>query len=318
MNITSNFKPHSTTNLTGPIKDMKDLIRPELRKVNSKNVITMYDDMIQSHEQRKKKVEREIKKKKKYIKKSSASTTILEYDFVQDDEKRKKMENEPEELNQSMSNISKAFSLAKYNNHNASNLYEKNMDLLLLQEQKMDELRNKKRLQEINTLQLAPKISSESKRIINEKYAQEKPLFKRYKQIVIEKENNLDKLKNNIEEEKSMTIRSSSSRLINKSKSFSSTDFTQWVDKNSRWMEKKKAKIDIKKKEKAEKDENDTNYVFSPVINKKSEKLIQNLRNVSPIRNENKYDKLYNDHKVMKRNIEKKGIELLPSVYTKN
>jgi hypothetical protein len=314
MNITSEFKQNSTTNLNGPIKDMKDLIRPELHHVNSKNIITLYDDMIQSHEQRKKKVEREVKKKKKYIKKASASTTILEYDFVQDPEKRKKMEHEPDELNQSMSNISKAFSLAKYNNNNFSSIYEKNMELQFLQEQKMDEIRNKKRLQEINTLQLTPTLSKESRKIIIERFSKEKPLYKRYKEVIVEKENNLDKIKDNMQE-KSMTLKSTSrsSLKMNKSKSYNADEFSNWVDTNNRWIEKKNAKNDIRKKEQAEKIEKEESFPYSPVINKKSEKMVSNIRCISPNNLSSNYEKLYNDHKVMKKNIEKKGLELLPS-----
>jgi hypothetical protein len=309
------FHIDKNLNLGSSIQDIKDLLKPELRNINSKSIFNLYDGIIQNHEKRKKKVMIDLKKKKR-SKKQLNSTTILEYDFLQEADSKnpqdKKENDELSQASQNFSNISKAFSLAKFHQKNIS-IYDKNMELRIMKEQRIEEYRNKQKMDEMSVLTFSPEINKTSRRIIQERLDKTLPIHLRYQDLVQEKEHKREIMRINMEEEKMQTLKSSPSNpsLRTRSKSYNALEFESWIVSNNLWQEKKQEKTNFRKREKEEKVDNDENLVFTPKINKNSD-MIANIKklNDSGIKN---YDKLYQLHDIKIRRNEQKQIEAIPS-----
>ena len=151
-------------------------------------------------------------------------------------------------------------------------LYSREMDFKRKKERKL-ELKRKKEAEEImSELTYKPKINNISKKLVRNKT----PIYQRLKEIEIEKNNKLEKLRENINKKENNSKK-------NKIK-FKEGDFKQWLISNEKWNEKKENKINNIKQEIKKKEElKNENLNFHPKINKNSVKIFKANYSLSSI-----------------------------------
>ena len=124
----------------------------------------------------------------------------------------------------------------------------------------------------MSELTYKPKINNISKKLVRNKT----PIYKRLKEIEIEKNNKLEKMRENINKKENNNKK-------NKIK-FNEGDFKQWLILNEKWNEKKENKINnIKQEIQKKEDLKNKNLNFQPKINKNSEKIFKANHSLSSI-----------------------------------
>ena len=101
-------------------------------------------------------------------------------------------------------------------------------------------MRKKEIEEELSELQHKPKINHISKKMIKNKT----PIYKRIKQIELEKNNKIEKIKENINKNNTEY-----SFISNNKQKFNEEDFKKWLISNEKWNVKKKIKLNNIKKE---------------------------------------------------------------------
>ena len=137
-------------------------------------------------------------------------------------------------------------------------IYTREMEFKRKKELKLEQIRQKEMEEEMSELQYRPKINNMSKKMTKNKT----PIYKRLKEIETEKNNKLEKIKENINK---------NNYTSNKNK------------QNENWNVKKIIKINnIKKEAKMDEELND-DYPFIPKINKNSEKIFKENHELSKV-----------------------------------
>ena len=150
-------------------------------------------------------------------------------------------------------------------------IYAREMAFRKKKELKLEEMRKKEMEEELNELKFKPKINDISKKIAKNKT----PIYKRLKEIEIEKNNKIKKIKENNQE---IFYRNN-----NKNK-FNEEDFNNWLISNENWNVKKNIKLNnIKKEIKNEEDLINEEFKYQPKINKNSDKIFKSNNNLSSI-----------------------------------
>jgi hypothetical protein len=154
-----------------------------------------------------------------------------------------------------------------------SDIYTREMEFMRKKELKLEQIRKKEMEEEMSELQYRPRINNISKKMTKNKT----PIYKRIKEIETEKNNKLEKIKENINKNKQDYIPNK-----NKQK-FNEEDFKKWLISNENWNVKKIIKLNnIKKEAKMDEEMNDE-CNFVPKINKNSEKICKNNQELSRV-----------------------------------
>ena len=156
--------------------------------------------------------------------------------------------------------------------HNEDDLYTREMALKKKKELKLEEIRKKEIEEENSELTYKPKINKKSEKLTKNKM----PIYKRLKQIEIEKNIKIEKIKENVnknEKNKNVGININE----NQKNKFNEEDFKNWLISNENWNTKKINKLNnIKNEVKKEQEFNEEGpFQFRPKINKNSEKLFK-------------------------------------------
>ena len=166
-------------------------------------------------------------------------------------------------------------------------IYTREMEYQRKKELKLEQIRKKEMEEEMSELQYRPKINNVSKKMVKNKT----PIYKRLREIEAEKNNKLEKIKENI-------TKNNPENKTNKNKQkFSEEDFKKWLISNENWNVKKIIKLNNMKNEaKTEEKMKDESY-FHPKINKFSEKLfkINNELSSVPVSDRLCYKKEFNE-----------------------
>jgi len=141
------------------------------------------------------------------------------------------------------------------------------MALKKKKELKLEEIRKKEIEEENSELTYKPKINKKSEKLTRNKM----PIYKRLKQIEIEKNIKMEKIKENIDKNVNLNIND------NQKNKFNEEDFKNWLISNENWNTKKLNKLNyIKQEVKKEQEFNEEGpFQFKPKINKNSEKLFK-------------------------------------------
>ena len=152
-------------------------------------------------------------------------------------------------------------------------IYTREMEFKKKKDLKLEQMRKKEYEEEMSELQYRPRINNISKKMTKNKT----PIYKRLKEIEIEKNNKLEKIKENINR--------NNQEYISKTKQkFNEEDFKKWLVSNENWNVKKTIKLNnIKKEVKIEEELNNDELKFHPKINKNSEKLFKSNYSLSSI-----------------------------------
>ena len=149
----------------------------------------------------------------------------------------------------------------------SSDIYTREMEYKNKKELKLEQMRKKEIEEELSELQHKPKINHISKKMIKNKT----PIYKRIKQIEFEKNNKIEKIKENINKNNTEY-----SFISNNKQKFNEEDFKKWLISNEKWNVKKNIKLNnIKKEIKDEEDLYNEEFNFHPKINKNSERLFK-------------------------------------------
>lgn len=291
---------NNSLNMNESMSNLKDSLRSEMKNVKSKNMIENYSQILDEHDKEKSMLIKTTKKNKvksmRIRNVDYKSKTILEYSFVQDSEQYK----ESEEANNNNHTPCSNSHLKKYNS-----FYEKNMEEKIIRNQRLEELRNKKRLDELSEMKSSPGISENSKRFAFRKAMDDRPLHERYYDEVENKKLRLQYLKEYLKEGEESQIKPQ------RSKSFNEASFQDWVNINQTWEKKKVAKVDYLKKE-IERENIDEDLSFNPKINKISDFIANNKKNLEDP-NVSFYEKLHRKHEEKLKKIENKKVASIPS-----
>jgi len=160
--------------------------------------------------------------------------------------------------------------------HKEDNIYTREMALMKKKELKLEEMRKKEMEEENSELTYKPKINKKSEILTKNRM----PIYKRLKQIEIEKNIKIEKIKENIskdEKNKSINLINDNNININQKNKFNEEDFKNWLISNENWNTKKINKLNnIKNEVKKEQEFNEEGpFQFKPKINKNSEKLFK-------------------------------------------
>lgn len=151
-------------------------------------------------------------------------------------------------------------------------IYSREMAYREKKEKKLEEIRKKEIEEELKEYQFKPEINNISKKLTKNKT----PIYKRIKEIEIEKNNKIEKLKENINKNENFDN--------NNKQKFNQEDFQKWLVSNENWNVKKLIKLNnIKRQVKKGEDLNYEQFRFHPAINKNSEKLFKSNNSLSSI-----------------------------------
>ena len=151
-------------------------------------------------------------------------------------------------------------------------IYSREMAYREKKEKKLEEVRKKEIEEELKEYQFKPEINNISKKLTKNKT----PIYKRIKEIEIEKNNKIEKLKENINKNENFDN--------NNKQKFNQEDFQKWLVSNENWNVKKLIKLNnIKRQVKKGEDLNYEQFRFHPAINKNSEKLFKSNNSLSSI-----------------------------------
>lgn len=159
------------------------------------------------------------------------------------------------------------------NNINSSNtketrdIYQKQMALKIKKELRLEQLRQKKLMEEMSNIKPKPTINNKSKKLSKKN----PPLIQRLGQIEEKTKEKIRKIQNEIMEEEKMNYMPEMF-TTNKIKY---EDFDEWVQKNERWDYERKVKLQHLKEEIKEFETEADELKFKPEINKKSELIVK-------------------------------------------
>ena len=258
-------KPQSISHpyLKESISFFRENLKPEIRKISLDKI---EKKMIQMDEKRKK----FQNNYEKSILDETPRRTILEYSFVEQDQKNK---------------LSKSPTVKSF--------YEKNKSKQIILDKKIEILKNKKRIENIDKIR-KPQIDYNSKKICQNRI----PLYQRYKETALEKQHNIENLRHNL-----MLEKEEENFKFKRSKSFNRGDFNKWLESNKLWLQKTEAKVEYLKKTVKEDEGDGDDLVFKPKIDSTSDSIAKLKRQSSC----NVFDKLYSlriekQNKILKLN----------------
>ena len=228
--------------------------------------------------------------------------------------KEKKEKNNPKENNNSIEKEKEMDFNYNYKNYiqNTTNsklvmpegdIYTRAMAMREKKELKLEQIRKKEMEEELKEYKFKPKIDDVSKKMAKNKI----PIYKRLKEIETEKNNKIEKIKENINKN---DINNYCERKFNED------DFKRWLISNENWNVKKKIKMNnIKNEVKKEEDLHNEEYKFHPKINKTSEKLFKSNYSLSsvPVSDRLNYPKDNEEECIKKKKIEEK-LTFIPKI----
>ena len=184
--------------------------------------------------------------------------------------KKQKTEKEKEKENYDYRNYIKNTPNLKISRPDGD-IYTREMAFREKKQLKLEEMRKKEIEEELSELKFKPKINNISKKMAKNKT----PIYRRLKEIEIEKNNKIKKIKENNQQ---------NYETHNNKNKFNEEDFKKWLISNENWNVKKIIKINnIKKEVKKEEDLNNEEFNFQPKINKNSEKIFKSNISLSSI-----------------------------------
>ena len=156
---------------------------------------------------------------------------------------------------------------------NDDDIYTREMALKKKKENKLEEIRKKEIEEELSELTYKPKINKKSEILSKNKM----PIYKRLKEIEIEKNIKMEKIKQNI------GLKENNINQTNQK--FNEKDFNNWLISNDNWNTKKIMKLNNIKNEVIKEQEinDEMKYQFKPKINKNSEKIFKSNYALSSI-----------------------------------
>ena len=153
-------------------------------------------------------------------------------------------------------------------------LYSREMAYREKKEYKLEQIRKKEMEEELKEYRFKPQINKVSKKMAKNKT----PIYKRLKEIELEKNNKIEKIKDNINKNENEKNKN------NIKQKFNEEDFKKWLISNENWNVKKIIKLNsIKKEVKKEEDLNNEDFNFHPKINKNSEIIFKSNYNLASI-----------------------------------
>ena len=182
-------------------------------------------------------------------------------------------------------------------------IYTRAMAMKEKKELKLEQIRKKEMEEELKEYKFRPKIDDVSKKMAKNKT----PIYKRLKEIETEKNNKIEKIKENINKN---DINNCGERKFNED------DFKRWLISNENWNVKKKIKMNnIKKEVKKEEELHNEECKFHPKINKTSEKLFKSNYSLSsvPVNDRLNYPKYGKEECIKKKKIEEK-LTFIPKI----
>ena len=185
-------------------------------------------------------------------------------------------------------------------------LYEREMLYKEKKEYKLEQIRKKEMEEEFKEFRFKPQINKVSKKMTKNKT----PIYKRLKEIELEKNNKIEKIRDNINKNENEYNKNYVKQKFNEE------DFKKWLISNENWNVKKIIKLNsIKKEIKKEEDLNNEEFKFHPKINKNSEKIFKSNYNLSsiPVGDRLCYPKESKEENCKKKNIDGK-ITFIPEI----
>jgi hypothetical protein len=198
-------------------------------------------------------------------------------------------EDEDEELFEPKGHcVIKKYTLPKTNNNIVKKFYNDGLDAKNIKENKLDIIRNKKQQNELKNLKAKPDVSENSRKIIKEKLANVKPIYKRIDEVLKTKEEELSLLNhfyNVIENEDLKEL--SKSRILTTG---NADKFEQFYRDQIRWLKTKQNKLSYIQGEIARIESEIEKGYYKPVINKKSQAIVKFSSRT------NVHERLFNEH----------------------
>ena len=243
----------------------------------------------------------DIKNQNKFCNTNNLSNPILPFEFINysfsnisNNPKRRNTTNLINNINSKINNIkiqqnSKSKSKEKNQNYNYkyyiknplntkiikpnNDIYNREIANKKKKELKLEEIRKKEIEEELSELRVKPKINKKSKKMTKNKT----PIYKRLKEIEIEKNYKMEKIKENANKNTNEYLNKNNTK-----QKFNEEEFKNWLISNENWNVKKLIKLNnIKKEIKIEEDLNNEDLIFQPKINKKSEQIFKLNSNLS-------------------------------------
>lgn len=195
--------------------------------------------------------------------------------------------------------------------------YERKVEAQNIQQQKLQILRNKKEMEELNRLKEKPDISLISKKIINKKFKNERPLYLRAQEVVEKRNEKRCKIKGIYEEMELIE------ELDNKSRwnagYLESSKFEEFLQTQNNWQMIKQSKIDLMKNEQYRQQQESEKEFYNPKINDTSKILACNKYDKD--KDNNIHDRLYKEHedRLIRKieNIKKNNFNFKPTINKK-
>lgn len=278
-------------NLDQEIQEAKDILRTELMVSKAGVNAEIYDETIKRLDEQNHLHFNGHSRQRKILDKDE-NVGILSYSFISLDSRNKKQVTTAcashlktvSSKSQKLNTHTVAYRLDPKSNNKYQGLYEKEIVLKRYRDNRVELLRNKSRLEDLKQLRATPSLTPNSRRIIEERWINEKPLYMRVPQVLEEKVRRTQSL-------------ISPPKIMKPSKSFNSQDFYRWLDNGQNWVKKRDAK-NISLKQELEEEDKDEETTFTPKINKLSEKIVtcNRLQKDTSIKT---YEALYQKHDQM-------------------
>jgi hypothetical protein len=195
--------------------------------------------------------------------------------------------------------------------------YEREVDAHNNLQHRLELMRNKKIAEEMKKLNQRPKMSQTTKKIIKEKFSEEKPIYQRVDDVIKQRTEKMELLKELYKQIETMEENENMTRYNN---SFASKEVVEkFIQDQFFWQKTKEEKLAMLRWEFEQAEEEACKTLYKPEISKNSEILAKNKFN--KVKDQQVHDRLYNHHEELiskKDKMQSRGIPSFTPVITKN
>jgi hypothetical protein len=195
--------------------------------------------------------------------------------------------------------------------------YEREVDAHNNLQHRLELMRNKKIAEEMKKLNQRPKMSQTTKKIIKEKFSEEKPIYQRVDDVIKQRTEKMELLKELYKQIETMEENENMTRYNN---SFASKEVVEkFIQDQFFWQKTKEEKLAMLRWEFEQAEEEACKTLYKPEISKNSEILAKNKFNKA--KDQQVHDRLYNHNEELiskKEKMQSRGIPSFTPIITKN
>lgn len=195
--------------------------------------------------------------------------------------------------------------------------YDREIDAHNNLQHRLELMRNKKIAEEMNKLNQKPQLSKVTQKIIKEKFSEEKPIYQRVNDVIKQRSEKMEMLKELYKQIEAMEENENMTRYNH---SYASRDVIEkFIQDQFFWKKTKEEKLALLRWEFEQAEEEACKTLYKPEISKNSEILAKNKFNKA--RDQQVHDRLYNHHEELmskKEKMKSRGIPSFTPVISKN